>query len=81
MNNVATISRPQLAVLCALHKLNGCATKEDIGRQVEADTRYISATAAYIVDEVVALGHCWVEGNMVGLSTEMCVYLEEQMYV
>lgn len=81
MNNVATLSRPQLAVLCALHTLSGCATKEDIGRQVEATTRYTSATAAYIVEELVALGHCWLEGNMVGLTSEMCAHLEVQQYV
>lgn len=81
MNNVATISRPQLAVLCSLYALSGCADKSTIGAHVEATTRYTKSTAGYIVDEVVALGHCWIEGNLVGLTSDMCAYLEQQEYV
>lgn len=77
----ATISRPQLAVLCALHTLLGCATVEDIGQQVEATTRYTRSTSTYIVDEVVALGYCWREGNMIGLTSEMCAHLEQNELV
>jgi hypothetical protein len=81
MNNVATISRPQLAVLCALHTLLGCATVEDIGTYLEATSRYTRATGTYIVEELVALGHCWREGNMIGLTSDMCAYLETNEYV
>ena len=79
MNNVATISRPQLAVLTALHALLGCATVEDIGQQVEATTCYTRSTSAYIVEELVALAYCWREGNVIGLSEPTCRYLEEEL--
>lgn len=81
MTHLAAVSRIQLAVLVSLHSLNGCATVADIGTQLEATTRYTRLTGTYTVEELVALGHCWQEGNMVGLTADMCAYLEANEYV
>lgn len=79
MNNVATISRPQLAVLCSIHALSGAATLDEVGAHLEATSRYTRSTGAYIVEELVALAYCWREGNVIGLSEPTCRYLEEEL--